>query len=476
MKTIIKLALITFIFTGNLNAGNLKVIVDTDTAPDDMRAIAIMLAAPEIDVLAVITSDGALPPEEGASKVSQMLELLNRSDIPVFAGRELAIDPPVWRDFCRNVIYRNSIFTDNTIPAKPIFPGIVEVFKSEPAPVTIVCLGPLTNPAEILELLEIPEAEIEGFIWYSDWNNGPSGSNFLRDTLAARAVMEHPLPVTLLSSMGMDGCEYDPIILAGIDSLHTPEAEFIASIHSQPEVQARLQAGHLKLWDDLIPVYLLHPELFEMQHIAGNVTVSAGFQPAAVKTEIMEILEREDHHHLNVIFDDFPEEPELFQEDLRPLVHDIIDRYGEEEWRTVALTLEFHRHLGIYTLIGAKMGLNAQAYFGVVPDEMTVVSHAGLEPPVSCLNDGLQVSTGATLGHGTISIASGNVSPAAVFNCRGEVLKLKLKDDLREQVKNDIREGIRRYGNLTPEYFAFVRELALKYWLEFDRNQIFEIE
>lgn len=59
----------------------------------------------------------------------------------------------------------------------------------------------------------------------------------------------------------------------------------------------------------------------------------------------------------------------------------------------------FHGHLGPYIVLGARMGEYAvlerdfPAYFGVF-----VEVECPDEPPVSCLIDGLQLSTGATLG------------------------------------------------------------------------------
>ena len=78
-----------------------------------------------------------------------------------------------------------------------------------------------------------------------------------------------------------------------------------------------------------------------------------------------------------------------------------------KEWKIVVLTNEFHEHMGIYSILGAKMGLRAREYFHLGIDELEILSFAGSTPPVSCLNDGLQVSTGATLGHGTITLGEG---------------------------------------------------------------------
>lgn len=141
----------------------------------------------------------------------------------------------------------------------------------------------------------------------------------------------------------------------------------------------------------------------------------------------------------------------------------------------VVLTNEFHRHLGIYSIQGAKMGLFARDAFGVGLDELKVESFAGLKPPISCLNDGLQVSTGATLGHGAISIVSdGSVRPQARFTHDDKMLVLSLKAAYWDQVKQDIRKTIEEHGLQTPAYWQAVRQLGLRYWLQWSRSEFVE--
>ena len=167
---------------------------------------------------------------------------------------------------------------------------------------------------------------------------------------------------------------------------------------------------------------------------------------------------------------------EQYADDVQSIAADTLKRFGPEEWKRVLLTNEIHGHLGIYSTLGAKMGLRAIELLG--PSEhgapLSVVSFAGLRPPVSCLNDGLQISTGATLGHGLIGVAdTQDPKPEATFTRNGKSLTLSLKAAYRARIEVDIREGVARYGH-APEYWAYVRALALRYWSEWDRSVIFE--
>ena len=171
-----------------------------------------------------------------------------------------------------------------------------------------------------------------------------------------------------------------------------------------------------------------------------------------------------------------------------------IARWGKEEWRAVILTNEIHGHIGIYSTIGAKMGIYALELLSRLcnkAEELKVLSFAGSRPPVSCFNDGLQISTGATLGHGAIEIAKScaeskehaDARVEAIFRfraiCGTEAkemqLRVWLKEELRQQIAGDIANAVKQYGH-TPDYWLQVRRLALEYWQQWNRAEIFETE
>lgn len=168
---------------------------------------------------------------------------------------------------------------------------------------------------------------------------------------------------------------------------------------------------------------------------------------------------------------------DFYADDVADIVGNCIKRHGEAEWRAVVLTNEIHGHLGIYSTLGAKMGLRARELFREMglEGEMSVLSFAGSVPPVSCLNDGLQVSTGASMGHGLFAVSPGEEpSVKARFTCGGDSLDICLKPEYEALIKADIKQGVSLYGH-TPEYWEYVRKLALRYWLEWDRSQVFVV-
>jgi hypothetical protein len=78
---------------------------------------------------------------------------------------------------------------------------------------------------------------------------------------------------------------------------------------------------------------------------------------------------------------------------------------------------------------------------------------------------------------GTIHLASDEVKrPSAVFTFKGRSIRITLKKEYLDKVDADINEGIVKFGLMDDGYWKLIRHNALKYWLEWDRNKIFDVE
>lgn len=170
---------------------------------------------------------------------------------------------------------------------------------------------------------------------------------------------------------------------------------------------------------------------------------------------------------------------DLYAGDVKSIAGSCIERFGAREWRLVVLTNEIHGHLGIYSTIGAKMGLRVlEEYEEAKADtrHVSILSFAGSVPPLSCLNDGLQISTGATVGHGLFSVADGSPARAeAEFRLGGKSIRIKLLPEFDEQIREDIKAGVNNFGH-GPEYWQYIRKLAVNYWSNWDRKEIFVLD
>ena len=101
----------------------------------------------------------------------------------------------------------------------------------------------------------------------------------------------------------------------------------------------------------------------------------------------------------------------------------------------------FHGHLGPFMVIGLKMGILALERLGNPDSVHTLSCIVELENrrPISCVIDGIQVSSGCTLGKGNITVREGR-GVEAVFKSNGRELKIRLKEGVMERILGMFKE------------------------------------
>lgn len=456
------------------------VIVDTDMAADDARALALLLASPYFQVVAVVTSDGVSPPDLGATNLCRMLRFLKQDGVAVGMGRTFSVPPPPFR--------ANATGLDWAQLGEPAIPmmGLQKatslihlILRVAPQRVLYVCLGPLTNLADALDAKPELAEKIEAVIWAGTATNAVQpGWNAKRDLDAVKKIAATGLRVEVVHWPNDAAAPVlDEALLNELRTVDSPAAKLIVRLHSSGRGAELVRAKHLRLWDDLVALRLVKASLVTTSLINGQPLwqdVTPGDADAvsdALPTALRRLPPR-----ATVVLADFPAtDPARLLPDLREIAPQIITRHGLEEWKATVLTSELHRHLGTYSIVGAKMGLRARELFNVALDELRVESHAGLKPPLSCVNDGLQVATGASLGRGTITVlTNGAPTCEAVFTYGEQRLRLRLKPEFAKRIASDMAELEKRHGGITPAYFQDVRGVSLQHWLNFDRNTMFE--
>ena len=453
------------------------IIIDTDCAIDDMRAISLLLDRPEITIKAILLSDGSLSPSEGAGKVNSLLKEFNLDNIPVAGGDLLKGVNPPWREFNRQISWGKE--SDNQVTGLNAVDCLIEKLKNSNEKVILVCLGPLTNIAQLIKKDASLASKIERIIWYNESVKPLEGFNYECDKVSADVVFKSNLRIDVISNLNKDNTLFDSSMYAVCEQSKTRLATILRNVFSQPLVIEKLRQNHFKLCDDLVALYITNPELFDINIITDelNVRYNKDYDVPGIKEAITDMINGTYFSERNIVFNRFPIQHEMFNYDIRPIIDSAIARYGYDEWKANVMTDEFHGHLGVFSIVGAKMGIKARELFGVGADLLEVTTYAGTKPPYSCLNDGIQVSTGATLGMGTIHLATHRkTKPSAIFTYKNRSIRISLKKEYLEQVDADIKEGIMKFGLMDDGYWKLIRHNALKYWVEWDRNKIFDIE
>lgn len=94
-----------------------------------------------------------------------------------------------------------------------------------------------------------------------------------------------------------------------------------------------------------------------------------------------------------------------------------------------ALGVRFHGHPGPFLALGIRMGLLALSLLGSRGHRGIVAEvETGTKPPISCMVDGVQVSTGCTMGKGNLSVKPLGKA-AAVFSANGKRVRIEVRPE-----------------------------------------------
>jgi purine nucleosidase len=133
----------------------IPLILDCDTGVDDALAILYACASPEVELLAITSVSGNVPAQQVATNNRAILELVGRSDVPVYLGAEQPLSK-VLRTAEDTHGGQGLGHAKLPAPAQPLADGhaadaIVRLARERPGEVLLVTVGPLTNLALALE-------------------------------------------------------------------------------------------------------------------------------------------------------------------------------------------------------------------------------------------------------------------------------------------------------------------------------------
>jgi len=442
------------------------IIIDTDCSVHDLRAVSILLSHPGITVKAIIISDGEINAKEGYDRMSNLIRELQADTIPLFFGEQQDL-----KSVNSERVKKKSaskIFT--------ILPP--ELFQPADTQLTIVCLGPLTNITREIGNNAILKDRVEEVIWYIDSANPLMGYNYEHDINSADRFLNSGIRVDAISNLSKKEAVFSQKLISECKDSGTKISKALYSA-SLLNSQSKEQDKNLTLLsEETVALFLGNHELFELAPLESNLKIRYNIEYSITAlTDVIRdmIAGRYRSGHFVALYG-FPVDPELYTYDVREILNPAISKYGPEEWKACTLTDEFHGHLGVFSIVGAKMGILAREYFGIGTDLLEISSYAGSIEPFSCMNDGLQVSTGATLGQGSIHLINDTIArPQAVFKYNNKSILIKLKDQNLKEIKSVIEQGVRDYGLQDEDYWNLIRQTAIKFWLKWDRKEIFEI-
>ncbi len=423
-------------------AGEVRVlIVDTDMGLDDARAIFALLGSRGIEIAAFCTVEGSASSVKAADNVIGLIESAGAAPITVYRGFQGGTkEPPQWREHAEG-LGGHPFPPPRTLSHNPLADTAVR-----PEGVWLA-LGPLTNLAGLERRDPGTLRDVEVWIPGSLDGKTVDGWNFGYDPEAARLVMEKAGTIFLVD-VSWKG---DPVRLLRDVEGNTPAARWIM------ETVGGDTETHVFLYDEIASAAVAAPDLFE---VSGET-----FEPIA-RADGGFSLKESDSGRVRIV---------------RLKKDAVLERYLHGAWEApgtgledhahhvpsagdaLALIRNFHGHLGPFVVLGYRMGrlaldeTGSSGHFGISAEV-----HSLLEPPRSCLIDGVQLGSGCTLGKGNISVELFDGPPFAVFRTAGSAtVTIRLLPGILAMVKRSVdSEGVERAG--------------MKFW-EIDESELFEI-
>ena len=451
------------------------VIVDTDGAADDLRTLCILLSDNRAEVMAVVSSDGAQSPRRTAQCVAAMLEEFYHEGIPVGEGRAVCTSAPRWRSRSERVDWGQRCESRTFTPAVELMRRTIE---RESEPVTILALGALTNLCDLATRYPELMPRIERVVWYDDKTTG-RGANYEADPEAARHLLGCGIRIDIVSAGGRE-LPVRRTFIESVAEIPSRYAGRICASHLCEPLSEPIDRHHLCHWDEQTLLLLFRPELLAVHPAAGSVTLytlADDVDRSTVEEALLEILRGRPDAESRVLYG-FPTEEALYADDVKPIIDEALRRHGSNEWRAAVLTNELHGHLGIYATIGVKMGIRARESGSISASTTSGGSeHGGIAAarklPERRIADRHRLDARPRADNYR---RHRHAAPRGYIPLQGRhPYAYRSKEEYADRIRRDCRRGVELYGADTPEYWQYVRDLAIGYWLALDRHDIFSV-
>lgn len=256
-----------------------RIIVDCDPGIDDAIALLAAFVSPELEILGITPVCGNQPLARTLRNALQICELGGRADIPVYPGcfRPL-LREPIHGQFHGTTGLGSTVLPDPVKTAEPVSAvdfliDTLTAAAAAGAPVTLCCLGPLTNLAVALRQRPQIAAGIARIVMMGGAYREPgnrsltSEFNVLADPHAAHVVFSSDIPIVALALDATHQVILQPAHVGRFAAVSGRIADKLAEMMTfwdRNDVRRYGSRGG-PLHDPLVIAYLLAPGLFETQ-------------------------------------------------------------------------------------------------------------------------------------------------------------------------------------------------------------------
>lgn len=276
---------------------HLSVIIDTDPGVDDALAIMFAIKA-GLPVEALLSVYGNVALEKTTRNAHIILDILKRSDIPVFSGAEKPLAKSIRLAECHGESGLGGLEYHKEFPVSP---KKAEVFLQETLSqkkCDILCLGPLTNLALFLKnnaelRTNIHSLIMMGGVFGEAGNVSPYAEfNIYNDPEALAEILDYDIPKVLIPAnvcrkVRVTKLEFDKVLEGGLfEEIKQILTIYIDYYYNDPYYKAT-NPGCV-IYDLLVSQYVLYPELFKTEtvHVEVDLSDSETRGKTTVNTEL----------------------------------------------------------------------------------------------------------------------------------------------------------------------------------------------
>ena len=189
----------------------MRVMIDTDPGIDDSVALALAARSPELEIAAVTTTYGNTTVERATRNarelftrlgVGEQFPVIPGADRPLLRAREVAADTHGEHGLGYATIAHAEEDAEQLVLAPA---AMLRLASSSPVPITLICLGPLTNLALALALdRPLLQAQVAEIVLMGGEPDGRGNItpvaefNFWCDPEAAQMVFHGGIPIRMV--------------------------------------------------------------------------------------------------------------------------------------------------------------------------------------------------------------------------------------------------------------------------------------
>ncbi|MFK4825999.1 nucleoside hydrolase [Paenochrobactrum sp. BZR 588] len=257
----------------------ISIIIDCDPGIDDTIALLTAFVSPELNIRGITPVCGNQPLENTVRNALQVCELGDRTDVPVYAGCfKPMVREPIYGQFHGKSGLGNTMLPDPV--KKPETQSAVDFLIEELSkaaekqePITLCCIGPMTNLAVALRIKPQIAAGVERIIMmggaYRESGNRTMTAEFnmVADPHAAHIVFSSNIPIVALALDATHQVMLKPEHVsefARVSGRISTTISELMMFWDRNDVRRYGSRGG-PLHDPLVIVYLLAPHLFESE-------------------------------------------------------------------------------------------------------------------------------------------------------------------------------------------------------------------